>query len=118
MQHPRILGRGHIGRGRTNIAPEKLLLHMVKYVRVRRNLVVILTLPDSRCRSRVRKGESKIYIMKKVFFFIFIHDFVFRGVSFATGGEGNWRTAPTLANLFRHFQILLMKHPYCIECML
>jgi hypothetical protein len=23
MQHPRIFGRGHIGRGRTNIAPEK-----------------------------------------------------------------------------------------------
>ncbi len=41
----------------------------MKYVRVRRNLVVTLTLPDSRCRSRVRKGESKIYIMNKVFLF-------------------------------------------------
>jgi hypothetical protein len=79
-------------------------------VRVRRNLVVILALPDSRCRSRVRKGESKIYIMKKVFKFFLFMIFVFRGVSFATGGEGNWRTAPTLANLFRHFQILLIKN--------
>jgi hypothetical protein len=66
MQHPRIFGRGHIGRGRTNIAPlcwyrrglQKLTgyCHTVNFVR---HIVRTPLVPGpSRSRS-LKKKETK-----------------------------------------------------------